>query len=368
MKLAICAAALAAASAVVGRPKDPLVYSTVIDDFKGGFSANTATSKWNYFNFGPYEGNDGVAVTNGNNNKDGRSGGLRIVSPGKSPSGEPAFTLTAAPNGSIPGDIEHVKWLVFANHTSAAGFPGYDTAAGYVTSCETQRLGGRTYGTERQPFGPQESATDPNLAWFGSINGDFEKFMIFDFALTNDAIYAFYERLPFGRTPEHNYASFSALTRVAKRHIGQEHDLKVSYDRSARTVTWYIGGREVYKITRIGHYPPNRDSVYIDRGGVEEDVGDLRQLVCGLGTFTLLDGFNPKLGKGLVKLNPQPEYYHSPSNQTKPLAFVDETSADSSRLFGQGAELTVSSIAVSSTKAKCRGSGNSGGGGKGNGP
>lgn len=344
MKLALCIAALAAASGTVGLPnKDPFVYNTVIDDFKRDFKVNSADGKWNYFAFGSYIGNDGVASTS-----KPKGGVLKVVSPGKSASGEPAFTLTAPPNGGVPGDIEHVKWLVFANATSSAGYPGYDTAAGYVTSCEAA-VGGRTYGTERQPFGKDESATDPNLAFVGAINGDFEKFMIFDFALTNDAVYALYERLPFGRSADHNYASFTALTRVASRKIGDVHDLKVSYDRSARTVKWYVGGREVYSISRVGYYPPNRASVAIDRGGVEEDVGELRQLVCGFGTFTLMDGYNAKLGKGLVRINSQAGYYVNPTNGS-PLAFVDEASADSSRLFGQGTELTVSSVTVSSAK------------------
>ncbi|GMK56420.1 hypothetical protein CspeluHIS016_0302600 [Cutaneotrichosporon spelunceum] len=317
--------------------KDPFVYSTVIDDFKRGFSASGADAKWSHFAFGPYIGDNGIA------NITRRKGGSLVVNaPGTGRAGTPAFTLTAPPNGSVPGDIDHVKWLVFANATSSAGYPGYDTAAGYVTSCEAE-VGATVFGTETEKFGM--SATDPALSWAGGVNGDFETFMIFDFALTNDAIYAFYERLPFGRSETHNYASFSALTPVASRSPGDMHALKVSYDRSAKTVSWFIGGREVYNINRIGHYPTDRTSVLVDRGGVEEEVGEMRQLVCGVGTFTLMDRFVPSLGKGLVRLNPQEGYYIHPITGA-PLDFVDDASAESSRLFGQGAELVVDSVTV----------------------
>ncbi|BEJ11575.1 hypothetical protein CspHIS471_0200350 [Cutaneotrichosporon sp. HIS471] len=345
------------ASAISDRAQDPFIYSTAIDDFKGGFGTNAADAKWNYFEFGPYVGNDGIASTSK------PKGGQLIVSPpGTGPAGKPAFTLTAPPSGGVPGDIDHVKWLVFANATSSAGYPGYDTAAGYVTSCEAQ-ISGTMFGAAANPFGV--NAADPSLGWAGAVNGDFETFMIFDFALTNDAVYALYERLPFGRSETRNYASFTALTRVASRNPGDRHVLKVSYDRSAKTVRWIVDKSEVYKIDRVGYYPPDRSSVLIDRGGVEEEVGQIRQLVCGVGTFTLMDGFVPSLGKGLVRLNQQEDYYIHPITGA-PLEFVDDTSADNNRLFGQGAELIVDSVTVSSTKAGTKGSGN-GNGNNGNG-
>ncbi|CAK9783078.1 hypothetical protein CC85DRAFT_284169 [Cutaneotrichosporon oleaginosum] len=328
------------------RAKDPLVYTTVIDDFKKGFSVNSPNAKWNYFSFGPYIGSDGVASTS--NPKGGR---LTVTSPGTGPGGEPAFTLTAPPAGGLPGDIDHVKWLVFANATSSAGYPGFDTAAGYVTSCEAQ-VGGRLFGTESNPFGA--SATDPSLGFVGGVNGDFETFMIFDFALTNDGVYVLYERLPFGRTESHNYASFTALKRVASRSPGDMHDLKVSYDRSAKTVSWLVGGRQVYRIDRVGYYPSDRAEVVIDRGGIEEDVGEMRQLVCGFGTFTLMDGFVPSLGKGMVRLNPANGYYVHPTTRS-PLEFVDDISAEENRIFGQGSELVVGSVTISSARSGRKG-------------
>jgi hypothetical protein len=346
--VALVPGTLAHAPTHAHRAKDPLVYTTVIDDFKGGFSANTADAKWNYFAFGPYVGNDGVATTS-----KPKGGRLTVTSPAGA-GGKPAFTLTAPPNGGLPGDLDHVKWLVFANATSSAGFPGYDTAPGYVTSCEAH-VGGQVFGTEANPFGA--GANDPSLGFVGAVNGDFETFMIFDFALTNDAVYALYERLPFGRSASHNYASFTALTRVASRRPGDMHALKVAYDRSARTVSWLVGGREVYKIERVGYYPPDRGSVVIDRGGEEEDVGEIRQLVCGFGTFTLMDGFVSSLGKSLVRLNPQDGYYVHPATGAQ-VEFADEASSEGSRLFGQGSELVVGSVTVSSAKAGGKGNGN----------
>jgi hypothetical protein len=178
MRLSTSLGAAVLLPAILARP-DPLAYTTVIDDFSAGLEVGTANAKWNYFTFGPFVGNDGVATKldtkgAGNNKHKDKFGGIEITAPGKNARGEPAYTLTVGQNASVPGDIEHVKYLVFANHSSSKGYPGYDTAAGYVTSCVT-KIGGQTYGTEEQPFGGDVKATDPALAWFGSVTGDFEK-------------------------------------------------------------------------------------------------------------------------------------------------------------------------------------------------
>jgi len=290
---------------------------------------------WFYFSFGPYVADDGVATTNHK--------GLSVSSP--------AFTLTAPPPGPVPGDVDHPKWLAFMTHTSSAGYAGFDTEGGYVTSCEA-RVGGETYGTERNPFGID--ADHPALAASAFVSADFETFMIFDFFLTNDRIYALYERLPYGRTPENHYASFTHLVPVATRDRGDMHDLKITYDRSAKTVSWFVGNEKVFTVDRIGFYLPNRGYRAIDRGGVEQDVGELKQLVCGFGMFTLHDAYDAEKNKSLVRLvDTPPDYYLHPVTGGQ-LEFVDETSEDGSRLWGQGARISVEKVVVSKSRSKAK--------------
>ena len=74
-----------------------------------------------------------------------------------------------------------------------------------------------------------------------------------------------------------------------------------------------------------------------------------RQLNFGMGTFSLLDGHLPS-GEALVRLSNAPNFYFEPSQgEPTPQAFVDEESRESSRLFGQGAELRVQRLSVQST-------------------
>jgi hypothetical protein len=212
------------------------------------------------------------------------------------------------------------------------------------------------------------SPTDPALAFTALVTADFETSMIFDFALTNDTIYALYERLPFGRTADNHYASFTHLIPVASRSSTDIHHLKISYDRSGKSVSWHVEGRKVFEVTRPGHFLPNHDFVVIDRGGTEQDAGVLRQLVCGIGMFTLVDAYNRDAKKSLVRLVGSPNaYYRSPENASEPPNFFDETSQRSSRLFGQGATLRVRNVVISNQPTTLAGtmttrSGDEGGG------
>src|SRR5262245_16637606 len=114
----VAALILAAGVAASGQPGG---YAILWDDFSDGFSvAPAAGAKWFYFGAGPFVGNDGVATTS---NK-----GLAVSSP--------QFSLTLGREGSIenpfslPGGLDHVKWLVYANHTASSFFPGFDAIAG----------------------------------------------------------------------------------------------------------------------------------------------------------------------------------------------------------------------------------------------
>jgi hypothetical protein len=320
------------------------------DDFAGGFAAEGANAPWFYFSV---PGADGTPLFVGD---DGTvtvgSAGLRVVAAGTSVmTGEPTFTKTVPQEGhgpaGVPGGVDHVKWLAYANHPSSSGVPGFDAVPGQEL-VGGSRMAGRTFGTAHHPFGDAvaDSNDDLRLAAVALNTIDFESRMVFDLWLTNKRIYAFYERLPFGRGKLGNYTAFSFQIPLIERRPEDEHDLSIAYDRTAGTVRWLVDGEEQLRVDRIGRRIDRR-YLTLDHGGVEEDVIP-QQLDFGMGLFTLLDGRLPS-GDALVRLSADRSVYFDP-NLGEPTAqtFVDEGSSPDSRLFNQGAELQVRRFVVQS--------------------
>lgn len=344
MSRSLLASAVAVAITFSSAATAQAPYRTEWDDFKGPFTVGEADSKWFYLVFGPYVADDGIAQT--------RGGQLSVVSSGtNAETGAPAFTKTIgqdSDNGGLPGGLDHAKWLVYMNHFSSNGYPGFDAVEGQRLACEAT-IGGRTYGTEDHPF-PRNLVDDPNddlrLAAFALNTVDFETFMVFDFFITNETIYAFYERLPFGQTPDNYYASFSHQIPVAKRNPNQKHKLKIEYDRAEGTVRWYVNNKVVFKVDRLG-FLLDRKYLTLDHGGVQQPVV-MNQLNCGMGHFTLLDAYRPT-DVGLVKLGDVVGYYDPDVGEPVPEQFYDEESELENRLWGQGAKITVKDYYISST-------------------
>jgi len=333
-------------------------YRTVWDDFRSGFSATitpgAAGVRWFYFSAGPFVGDDGLTTTS--------NGGLRVVPKGINPTThQPAFTRTLGQepeNGGLPGGLDHVKWLVYANNIASSGFPGFDAVPGQELACET-RLSGRTFGTAGHPFGARVQDPNDDLRLSGvAFNAiDFETFLVADFFVTNERIYALYERLPFGRPSSggtlNEYAAFTFTVPVATRSADDQHHLKIAYDRDRGMVRWLVDGNEVMRVNRLG-YRIDRRHMVLDHGGTETLVQP-RQLACGMGMFTLLDASRPgqrasnPLSDGLVRLSAATNFYFNTGlGQPTPQTFADPDSLASSRLFGQGAELKVRSLVVAS--------------------
>lgn len=322
-------------------------YRMVWDDFKDGFLANGPNddqpdAKWFYFNAGTiFVGDDGDESISHND--------LLVLS-------DPAFISTVGQEFSednpfgLPGGFDHVKWLVYMNHLSSSGVPGFDAVPGQELACESW-ISGRTFGTENHPFG--DAVDNPNddlrLGAPAMNTIDLETWMVFDFFLTNEKIYAFYERLPFGRGPElGNYAAFSFMIPVGERNPNERHHLKIAYNKSEGTVRWLVDDHEVFRVDEIGHLI-DRQYLTIDHGGDEPlEFVSPNQLNCGMGTFTLLDGALPS-GEALVRLSSAPDFYFDTNTgEPNPQSFIDENSLAGSRLFGQGVEIRVSKYVVES--------------------
>lgn len=322
-------------------------YSMKWDDFSNGFSP----AKWFPFSAGPFVGSDGTVSTS---NK-----GLYVKAPGVNPiTGQPMFTLTVGQENDpidnpfgLPGGFDHVKWLYYALNFSSVGFPGFDAVPGQELTFETW-IGGRSYGNEQNPFGSAVADPDDDvrLAAPAMNTIDLESFLVSDFFLTNKRIYALYERLPFGRGVYGNgpnYAAFTYAIPVATRNPGQMHHLSIAYNRSAGTMRWLIDDIEVFRVDHLGHRLPSRQYMILDHGGVEEDVV-CRQRDVGFGTFTLLDGGTPA-EQALVQLSSVPGFYYSTaSGQPTGQTFFDPLGLHGSRLWGEGADLSVKKVQVSS--------------------
>jgi hypothetical protein len=307
------------------------------------FAADGATDPWFHVRIGTYVSADGVVTPLA-------GGGVRVAPIAVRPrAGTPMFTLSLPPesrNGGIPAANDHPKWLAYLNDQSSAGYPGVDALHGTELSA-TAHITGRTFGTELHPFGAAvlDPADDLRLATFAMTTIDIESWMAFDFLFTNRRVYAFYERLPFGRADSDGYAAFSYAIPVKARTAEDVHAATIAYDAAAGVVRWMLDGSEVYRVTHIGHHLHSREHLLIDLGGAEQTVRP-RQLTFGMGLFTLLDGALGD-GPGLVRLSDRSSYYSPRAAAPRPLPFVDEHSRPESRLFGQGAEMSIRSYVVS---------------------
>jgi len=323
-------------------------YTLYWDNFTNGYTVDTPGAKWNHFRYGAFVADDAQVFPAG----DSTHSWLEIDAKGTGQGGSPAFTKTVAPDpiSGLPGALDHVKWLVYMNHTSSRGYAGFDAQLNYELSC-TMVTGGQTYGVSKHPFGSNvPSATeDPRLASFAMNTIDLESNMVFDFMFTNGRIYAIYERLPFGRGTMGNYAAFTYAIPVKAYKPWLYYETTIAYDRTAGVVKWLIDGVEVFRVSRVGYRLASRQYMLLDHGGTEQAVS-MKQLNCGMGMFTMLDGAALS-GPGLVRLTNTPNFYFQPQVGTsQPLWFADETSQQSSRLWGQGAAFDVEEIAVKSVK------------------
>lgn len=315
---------------------DPNDYELVWDDFSSGFSTTGPGAKWSVFQIGTFPQGDGIPATGAD--------GLEVVPTGTNPStGEPAFAWTTGQEHTGgQGAADHAKWYAAANHTSSAGFAGFDAPEGCVLSFGAS-IRARTFGTEQHPFGAEvaDPETDLRLAAAAFAMIDRETNVVFDFFITNHRVYAFYERLPVAGS---TYASFSYAMPSAYRTPDQWHDLAVRYDRSAGVATWYVDGEAALTVDRLG-FIPDRTNLLLDLGGTQQSAAP-RQLSAGFGTFTLLDDKGPD-GRGLVRISDQESYYAPDLGSPNPQQFFDGLSLPANRLWGQGAQLETRYLTVS---------------------
>jgi hypothetical protein len=313
-------------------------YRVVWDDFRAAWSADT---RWFDLPFGPsYTADDGCAEST--------PFGLVVRSCGTNPwTGMPAFRNTLGQDSGALAPFDHAKWISVMSHFTSNGVLGFDAVPGQELACEAT-VSGRLFGVDQHPFGNAvvDPDADPRLASVAISAFDPETFAIFNFLLTNEMVFAFYERPAFARAPGANDAAFQFAVPVLRRQPHEAHRLKIAYDRAAGTVRWVVDGVEVFRIDAIGSRI-DRDTMLIDHGG-DDVILDPAQLDCAMAIFDFLDGYGPT-HRGLVQIELDKRSYFNPRlGSPARIGFVDPHSRPESRLFGQGAEMHVERFVVSS--------------------
>ncbi|MFE3428703.1 DUF6081 family protein [Streptomyces sp. NPDC059171] len=327
------ATAQSAAQAAQSRP-------TVLfqDGFRSGF-ATGENGKWLVLGDAEWPEGDAVIST---------AGGVLDVKPtGVNPrTGHPAYARSVGPEGGGDAD-DHIKWIAFPNRYTADGVPGFEVPANGSISCE-HRVAGRTYGTEN-PFGRTVTnpASDIRLASIALITADFESRAIADFSVTDDTVYAIYERLP-SESGDGDYAAYGYAIPLARTAPGRMHDLEVRIDRGGKRVGWYVDGALKLRTDKIGTRAFDRKYMTLDHGGTEERL-TLKQISCGMALGSLLDGAKPGAADGtaLVRLKDRENFYYGPrAGEPVEQEFIDPESRVENRLFGQGARMRLDATRV----------------------
>ena len=204
----------------------------------------------------------------------------------------------------------------------------------------------------------------------GAINTlDPETWMVADIFLSNQKIYCFVERLPFGRTPENKYGSFSSAVAVIQRPADTKEFVKVAIGLKKSSISFYVEDTLVYHVPILG-LRANDEFRVVDHQG-DAEVVQVKQSYLGFGLFSLLDMQLPdnyarqlvvndfdtnQSASGLVQLDSTEIYGETLSKDNRPIVDPEVTWAvpfnpklnnTNFKLFGQGAEMTLKYFKVS---------------------
>ncbi len=208
------------------------------------------------------------------------------------------FLFNAASGGGV---LDHVKVLYLTQPQSVGPEEIYEVKT---------RFRGKIHQPESLPSFVSDK-NDPRLgsAIFVTISDDF---LVLDFVLTNDKIYALYERLPFGWN-NGPYSAFTSVHFLKKRKPQDIHDLKLVIDKKNRKITWTADNKSV-SIKHPGLQPGKsyngktfNDNFNIVLSlippgdvSIQTDTPQLNSFQSGPGLFTLMDmgnfDYNPFSG------------------------------------------------------------------------
>jgi hypothetical protein len=219
-----------------------------------------------------------------------------------------------------------------------------------------------TFFSDQSPFPNQmisQNGDDVRLAT-GTFNVyDFTTGLMFDFFVTNSRIYIGYGRATFTRTPANDYAGFQFLIPVKMRKPCDENVMRVVLNSKRKLVTWFVDGRAVFVVNKVGYYL-NRQFMTVDNNGFEMGAFP-NSIRYGFGAATLMDNYPacqkdadccdcrfPSLRQALV--NTAPDALVGEVNplvgRVNPAVFYDNTNSVDYKYWGQGSVTRLKHLIV----------------------
>lgn len=285
------------------------------------------------------------------------------------------FTKTWVATPAATGGLDHVKYLAY--HKQAFVLPNDGSELLYEATVSAKQ----TIGTIPIAFadGVTNPFSDLRLAGSAVNSIDYVSWMVYDIFLTDETIYAFYERLPFGRTDfggsDVNYHAFSHCIPIGKRNRESPLDdyvtVGIAVNKAKGYVRYLVNGQEKFRVTDIGA-PLDRKYRILDHGGITQHISPSNWNI-GFGNFTLLDMSNPcaasgdpaiamkmvadananantpLLQLGLIGQYVDPDQVDIATGANIAATFLDTTNGN--RLFGNGAVMRIKSLAVKKQNA-----------------
>lgn len=282
------------------------------------------------------------------------------------------LTITSVPfTKTIPVGNEHPKWLHYYKETFKVPSCGeliYEGLVSAKQSIPIDQIPSDFIGRIRNIH------QDIRLASAGLNVFDPQTWIVGDWIISDQGLWAVYERLPFGKNvpPLGNYQAFTFAKLISDRTADPATDfvkLGIGFSREKGIINWYLNDQLVFQVDRIGL--PLDDQLHILEHGGDAEIVEVKQINVGFGTFSLLDMALPnnyarELTKDdsiavsqLVQLEPVSGYrqlYKGFTGEERPIFDPAETFAvtleqypDHNRdikLFGQGATIYVKKISV----------------------
>ena len=288
---------------------------------------------------------------------------------------EEGLTVNSNPfKTTIPQGNEHPKWLRYWNDP-------FELSDDYEIYYETEIAVKQYIDVDTLPveFRNRIRNIDEDIRLCsGAINTlDPVTWSVCDIFLSNEKIYCFVERLPFGKDPtlppNESYAAYSACVAVAKRGDDSLNDfVKIAIGLRKSGVSYYINDELVFNVPRYGVRQLDQYRI-LDHQGISEPI-QVNSSFLGFGTFSLLDMQMPdnyarqlvvndfgtnQSASGLVQLD-LPETYGETlpgqldgdnrpivdQNVTWAVPFVQGVDNTKYKLFGQGAVLRIKNFKV----------------------
>lgn len=183
--------------------------------------------------------------------------------------------------------------------------------------------------------------------------------MNFAFHLTNQLVYAVYER----NVTRPSVSGFAYFIPVQKRRPKTVNTMQIVVDSNTKSVDWLVNGKKVFHVERVGqNLQDNRCNKLVELNGPEY-VTFPRSLNYGFGSFTFLDYYPacrpdtstnstscnyPKRREGLVRtaVNYALPQYNPLIGYPELARFFDNLSTDTNRLWGQGSRTLIKSLKV----------------------